>query len=325
MRLSNYIQELGRTPVIPLMGYPGAQITRTSIKLNEFNWGVHAWSLQTLYRRFRPDGIFTLMDLAIEASGMGLQVRFPLDESPSVEIHPVSTEADLDQFKAVDVLKDGRAYAFIQTLTQLESILPSGVLRGGYVSGPFTLAGLLCGANDISLNVLLDPELVFRTLELATSVVTRYALALESAGAQMIMILDPTASVLGPKHYQEFAGRFASIIISALQEAAPIYHVCGDTTHLLEHFGRLGAALSLDSPVDLAKAAQQLPPDVVVMGNIHPVQTLLKKSPEEVRQAVLRLRESMAPYPNFILSSGCDIPADVPPENLEAFVAAGRE
>ncbi len=325
-RLLDYVKALGRTPVMPLVGYPAAALTGTSIKLNEFNWGVHAWSLQTLHRRLRPDAVFLLMDLAVEASGMGLQVRFPLHESPSVEIHPVHTIADLDQFKAVDVLKDARAAAFIQTMRELRSLLAEDVLRCGYVTGPFTLAGLLCGANDIAMNVLLEPKLVYRTLELATSVVTRYALALERAGAQAVVILDPTATILGPKQYPEFAGRFASIVASTLREAMPVYHACGDTKHLLGELAELAVdGLSLGSPVDLPAAAERLPGEMVLIGNVSPVNVLLKLEPAGVREHVLRLRERMAGRPNFVLSTGCDVPADVPMANLEAFMAAGRE
>jgi len=324
-RLLDYIESLGRTPVIPLMGYPATRLTRSSIKLNEFNWGLHAWTLQAMYERFRPDGVFLLMDLAVEASGMGLQVRFPLFESPSVEIHPVETGLDLDQFKAVDVLTDGRVYAFIETIRQLQKLLPDDILRGAYVTGPFTLAGLLCGANDIAMNVILDPELVLRVLELATHVVTRYALALEAAGAQMIMILDPTAMMVGPHHFDEFVAPFVSRLIAALKSAMPVYHVCGKTTHLIERFAALGVdGLSLDSMVDIVDAAKRVPPEVVLIGNVPPVEVMLHKTPDEVRDEVLRLRERMSGYRNFILSTGCDLPREVPFENIEAFMAAGR-
>ena len=325
-RLTEYIAALGRTPVMPLIGYPAAGLTRTSIKLNEFNWGVHAWSLQTLYRKVQPDAVFTLMDLAVEASGIGLQVRFPLHESPSIEIHPVETLPDLDQFKAVDILKDGRADAFVKTVQELGQLLPTDVLRGAYVTGPFTLAALLCGANDIAMNCILEPDLVLRTVELATSVVTRYALALEKAGADLVMILDPTALILGPNRFQEFAGRFVSILAAALQDAAPVYHMCGDTTAFIDEFATLGCAgLSLDSAVDFPEATKRLPDDVVLIGNISPVNVVRNMDAAGVRGEVLKLRESMSAHENFILATGCDVPADVPFENIEAFMAAGRE
>jgi uroporphyrinogen decarboxylase len=325
-RLREYIERMDRTPVMPLIGYPATRLTQTSIKLNEFNWGVHAWSLHTLYRKIRPDAVFTLMDLAVEASGIGLQVRFPLFESPSIEIHPVETEEDLDQFKAVDILKDGRADAFVQTIRELDRLLPPEVLRGAYVTGPFTLAGLLCGARDIAMNVMLKPDLVRRTVRLATSVVTRYALALEEAGADLVMILDPTAVILGPEHFSEFAGGYVSILSAALQQAASVYHVCGDTTHLLDEFAALDCdALSLGSELDLVETTDALPEDLVLMGNINPVEVLLQGDPETVRRRVTRALERMAGRSNFILSTGCDVPAEAPFENIQAFMTAAMD
>jgi len=43
-----------------------------------------------------------------------------------------------------------------------------------------------------------------------------------------------------------------------------------------------------------------------------------------VRREVEALLAQMAPYPNFILGTGCDLPAETPLENIEAFIAAGR-
>lgn len=324
-RLNDYIASRGRTPVVPLMSYPGIHLTRSSIKLNEFNWGVHAWTLDSLVERFAPDGIFLMMDLAVEASGMGLQVRFPLQESPSVEIHPVNIKQDLDQFKAVDILKDGRAYAFVETLRQLGAMLPADTLRGAFVTSPFTLAGLLMGAADVAMKVLLEPGLVQRVLQLATSVATRYALALEDAGAQVIMLLDPSALLLGPKHFDRFAGSYAGIVADSLRDAAPVYHVCGDTTALLDRFADLPVqGLSLDSDIDLSAAATRVPEDMVLMGNIDPVRTMLRGTSDEVRRAVTQLRKTMAGRESFILSSGCDLPADVPFANIEAFIETGK-
>jgi uroporphyrinogen decarboxylase len=32
----------------------------------------------------------------------------------------------------------------------------------------------------------------------------------------------------------------------------------------------------------------------------------------------------MSPYPNFVLSTGCDLPQETPLANIRAFVEAGR-
>jgi hypothetical protein len=36
------------------------------------------------------------------------------------------------------------------------------------------------------------------------------------------------------------------------------------------------------------------------------------------------LLDAMAPYPNFVLSTGCDLPAETPLANIETFMRIGR-
>jgi uroporphyrinogen decarboxylase len=87
------------------------------------------------------------------------------------------------------------------------------------------------------------------------------------------------------------------------------------------------AALSLDSAefgVDLVRVAQMLPDHVAAMGNISPTRVLKDGSPDDVREAVAGLLRKMAPYPNFILSTGCDVPPQTPLENLAAFMRTAR-
>jgi len=63
----------------------------------------------------------------------------------------------------------------------------------------------------------------------------------------------------------------------------------------------------------------QVPEDTLVMGNIDPVGVLKNGTPESVREATLSLLERCAKYPNFVLSSGCDMPPMTPLENIDAF------
>ncbi len=322
--LAEWIDSLGRTPVMPLMGYPGMRLTNTSIKLNEFNWGVQSWSIHELYHRFRPDGVFLLMDLAVEASALGLQVRFPLLDSPSVEIHPVREELDLDQFIVADVLKDGRVMAFVEAARQLTSILPAGVLRCAYVTAPFTLAGLMMGASEMAIKIMLEEKLVRQVLDVATNATIRYARALAEAGVQLIMLLDPSAVMMGPAQYQTFAKPSVRIVDEALEEIPIVYHICGDSRHLIGDICSLGVAgVSLDSSVHLPAVAEQLPDEMILVGNIASVDIMMNATASVVEATVRELRKGMEPYKNFILSTSCDLPLETPPENIDAFMRAG--
>ena len=114
--LIDIVRSYERRLVIPLMGFPGTQLNGSTLKQNTFNWGTQFSTVFALQRRFRPDGIFFFMDLSVEASALGLPVRFPLDESPSVEFHPVKKLDDLERFANSDILTDGRVAVYIETM-----------------------------------------------------------------------------------------------------------------------------------------------------------------------------------------------------------------
>ncbi len=322
MLLRELSTKLGRPLVIPLMGYPGIQLTQSTIKQNEFNWGLHFWSVYELARRFEPDGIFFMMDLAVEANALGLPVRFPLWESPSVEFPMVKQTTDLNQFLSLDPLKDGRVAAFVETMRLMSSQLD--ILKGAYVIGPFTLAGLLIGANDIAMATITDKETVLGVLEFCLGTISRYARALAAAGCDMIAILEPTAVMLSPQSYWQFSGQFVKRLIESMS-VFPILHICGDTRHLLPEMVKTGAkGLSLDSLVDFSAAIKSVPADVYLIGNIDPVRVMLQETPKGVGRAVGDLLQTMAAHENFILSTGCDLPPETPLENIEAFMQAAK-
>ncbi len=312
----------GRGMVVPLMGFPGTQLNGSTLKQNTFNWGTQFSTIFSLQRRFHPDGMFFFMDLSVEASALGLPVRFPLDESPSVEVHPVQRAEDLAKFANSDILSDGRVAVFVETMRLMARYLDG--LKGGYVIGPFSLTALLLGASNAAILTLDNPELVHTVLRFSSGVISRYARALERAGASMIAILEPSASFLSPRQFQEFSGRYVAEILGTLS-TVPILHVCGNTTRLVPSMIETGAqALSLDSMVDFPSLVRTLPEDVLLIGNLDTVEVMLQMTPNQVYRTTRNLVEAMAPFPNFVLSSACDLPLETPLENIHAMMDAGR-
>jgi uroporphyrinogen decarboxylase len=61
------------------------------------------------------------------------------------------------------------------------------------------------------------------------------------------------------------------------------------------------------------------------MGNVDPAGVLRMGTPEKVREETLSVMEKCCEHPNFVISSGCDIPPMTPWENLDAFFAAVKE
>ncbi len=322
MRLIDVVRNSDRRLVVPLAGFPGAQLTRSTLKQNEFNAELQYRSLYKLIERISPDAIFLMMDLSVEAGAIGLPVRFPLLESATVEHHPVHDVSDLEQFKVVDILGDGRVWVFLETMRRLSQKVR--LPKGGYVIGPFTLAGLLMGANQIALDTVDRPDVVRSVVNFAEQLIIDYASALVDAGADMICILEPTACFLSPSAFRQFCSTSIGQIIRHI-DAAAILHICGNTTHLAPEMAATGAqALSLDAVVDLAEVARKVPDDCVLIGNIDPVRVMVNGTPADVARAVRDLHEHMSQVENFIISTGCDLPPETPIENIAAMVQAGK-
>ncbi len=321
----------GRRLVAPLAGFPGCDLTGYSIKIAQQNHGVHYACIRSLVDLLRPDAAFMMMDLSVEANALGLPVRFPLHESSSVEKHPIDDLSELEMLRGISVLQDARIQSYIKTVEMMSVGFGESLLTGAYVIGPFTLAGLLESAERAAMDVVLDPGRLETLCEFATEIIQEYACALINAGADVICILEPTAVILGPEQFRRFSGYYVHHIIESFKysHVETIYHICGNTMHLLKEMEDTGvAALSLDSEdtgVDMVKAAEAVSDETVLIGNISPTRVLKDGSAKDVTAATRGLLEQMRPYPNFILSTGCDLPPGIPVENLNAFMQAGRE
>jgi uroporphyrinogen decarboxylase len=322
LRLREALQRRVAPLVSPLVGYPGARLTGTTVRENVFDAAIHTNTIRQLWEEYQYDIVFPMMDLAVEAGALGLRVRYPENESPTVEEHPVAMEADLERFRDVDVLSDARLQSFLETIRRLKSTVDA--VHGAYVVGPFTLAGLMMGASEIARATIRCPEQVRRLVDFTTNVVRTYAEACQSAGAELIVFLEPTAVMLSPKSFMEFSGD-AIFQLAYGSKVWTVLHICGDTERLIPAMCRTGVdALSLDSAVDLPAIALTVPSEVVLIGNVDPVTVMGSSDPRRVSNAVRELCKGMSRHPRFILSTGCDLPLETPLANVTAFMEEGR-
>ena len=330
IQLFKKAQAENRRLVIPLIGFPGLNITGSTIKLAQQNYGEHFKVLKAITETFKPDGIFPLMDLSVEANALGRYTIFPEQESATV-IRDVFDIEDLNSAKEINIAFDTRLLGYVETLKLMRFGLPSNILRGAYVTGPYTLSALLMGADDAAMATVMNIDKLHTICQFMTEKILEYIRLLIASGAQMICVLEPSAVMLGPKQFELFSGRYVHQIVEGCKYTgvSTIYHVCGNTMHLIKKMAESGVdAISLDSPeigIDLPAVAKQVSQDIAIIGNISPIGSLLNGKPGDVKKDVLQLLESMNPYPNFVLSTGCDLPQEVPMENIHSFMETGRD
>lgn len=318
-----------RRLVAPLLGFPGLKLTRSTIKLAQQNYGEHFNVIKAIADTFKPDAVFPLMDLSVEANALGRYTIFPKEESSTV-IKDEFTSEDLEGIRRVNISFDTRLQGYIETIKLIRTNLPQNVLCGAYVTGPYTLTALLMGAEEAALSTIVNPEYLHDVCKITTQKIIDYVDLLINAGAEIICFLEPTSVMLGPNQFAEFSGRYVASICSKYQrtEISFVYHICGNTLHLIERMAQSGVnALSLDSPnagINLLEAIEKVPPEIIIIGNISPVGNLLHGTPLDVENEVGNLLKELNEFPNFILSTGCDLPQETPIENIHAFMETGK-
>lgn len=315
----------GRRIGAPIFGAYQASLTGTTVKQNMTDARIMFRTIEKFVTAYRPDlAMCVLADLAAEAEACGCKISLPDDALPSVIEHlPLETVADIEKLRVPDPERDGRLPVFLEA-TRLFSrrfALP----QMGIATGPFTLAAELMGVDVIARKILKEPPLVHALMEYALKVTQRYSLALVEAGVDSFGLGEPTASLLSAKAFRGFILPYLQRYVQAVPVPIVI-HVCGKANHLVELLCETGAAgMSLDAPTDITLLKERVPPEVMIFGNLSPVEAIMMNNPEEVRNATHRLMQAMEDFPNFGVMSGCDLPLDTPLANVAAMIRAIKE
>ncbi|NWG03479.1 MAG: uroporphyrinogen decarboxylase family protein [Syntrophaceae bacterium] len=292
----------------------------------------YAHSQYLCVQEFDYDMVRDLGGIHCESEAMGSKLKFPEDAFPSViEFAIKDYKKDLPKLKIPDPYKDGRMPIVLEGIYLLKGKVGKEIPVLGYLQAPFRHASMLRSPDKILTDVYKSPQSVKDLLELCVSTQIVWGTALLHAGADVLFISDPMSSgdVISSKIWMTFAQPYTTKVVSALKKlgAKIIMHICGDTTDRLETMMGTGVdCLSLDSKVNMDEARKILGEDIGLMGNLDPTDVLVFGNPEKVEKESLRLMISVAGTKgNYILSSGCTVPVNAPPENIRAMVSAGKK
>jgi uroporphyrinogen decarboxylase len=323
MNLLDRVMSQGGRMAAPLAGYPGVRLIGRSVREALHDPGVQLAALGALEKRLQPDIVFTLLDLTVEAESMGLGVDFFERMPPSLAEQRLPRLERFYELGLPDPENAARMPVFLEVAEGLSA--SEGRMCGAYVTGPFTLLAQLLGTEELLEQVKLGDTLT-EPLGFTTSVVGEYAAAL-AARVDIIVVVDPTAEALKAEEYGSLCRPYTSGLVGIIRSSGAIclLHICGDVTHLLGELSLTGAeGICLDSKVDLPREIDNIPSNIVVMGNIDPKRVIQRGTAEDVRWEVRRLLRHMSKARNFVLSTGCDVPVEAPVRNLEAMMEEAR-
>ena len=313
---------------MPILSFPSVSLLGVTVKEMISNSDLQARGMQAVAENTPALASVSFMDLSVEAECFGCVVTATDDEVPTIE-EPIITDEDEAEALTVPEVGSGRTQIYLDAIKKAKELITDRPVLAGMI-GPYSLAARLFDVSEIMMNCYDDPDMVHTVLEKCTQFLISYAKAYREVGADGIVMAEPVAGLLSPALEEEFSAPYVKQIVDAVQNDnfVVIYHNCGDNVpKMLDSILSTGAAAyHFGNAVDLEKdILAKVPANVVVMGNIDPVGVLRMGTPESVRKATTELLQKCTPHPNFVLSSGCDMPPKTPWENINAFFAAAED
>lgn len=268
-----------------------------------------------LDEEFPGDFVFPLSDGNIISETLGVKLLKPAYDFPSPLEHKVLTIDDVRALKVPDPKVDGR----MPTNLKSQRLIAEGIDKPLYVSifGPFTLAVQLAGATHLLRELIKNKAFVLELLDFTTKCVTTYAQAVVEAGVKYMSIAEPASVTLSPENFEDLVVPRLKHVYQSV-DCWKQLHICGDTRKFLPMMIEAGPdAISLDQIMDLSWAGKIMPEDMVIVGNIDPIDIIGRGKVKDVEAATYKLLEDMKAYPNYMVAFGCNAPNDSPDENIK--------
>ena len=283
--------------------------------------------------KYGYDGCVIDFDDATIAEAVGAKVIFREDEPATVdEERPVLKDLhDVYDMPLPDPMTSGRMNEWLEATSRLKEAIGDHVfIMGRADQGPFSIACLLRGTTQFMMDLMTEDEkLINDVLDYCRRISTIFAKAQKDAGAHATSIGDAFAgpNLISPDMYRRFALEPEKILTQEVQEYGIPFsiHICGNTNGIIQDMGTTGAKiLEVDWMLDMKEARRIVPKEITLMGNIDPSFPLVLGNTTQVDEAVRNLIEATKGR-RHIISSGCAMGRNTPPENFKAFISAARK
>ena len=317
-----------RVPLFPLLMFLAADRAGITYRQYATNGQALAGAQLLVQERFDLDAVTVCSDAFRVTADLGADMVFPEDKPPYARHPVINSGTDLQALPRPDPT-DARTRMGDRVLgvAELARAVSGQVAVLGWIDMPFAEACSVCGITEFMLLMKDRPERAHAILSILTEIVSNFSVAQVQTGADMIGAGDAATSLMSPQMYQEFALPYERQVCQATHDAGALVklHVCGDTTHLLDLMTTCGADLfNVDHMVPLEKARDAYSAHgKCYKGNLDPVAHILQATPEQCRERAHKCI-SLAQGTRYMLSAGCEIPAETPDKVFQAFCDAPK-
>ncbi len=272
-----------------------------------------------LAEKFPLDVVSCCSDAWREAADLGTELEFPDHQPPHGRRPLLETPKDLVRLRLPDPSSGGRMTDRIDAVRNFKEQVKDEIPILGWIEGPLAEAVDLYGMDNLMIATMDEEDFVLDLMDFIVEMERRFALAQIEAGATMIGIGDAAASLVSPGFYEEHVAPREKALVDSIHEAGARVrlHICGNVKGKFQAMASTGAdMIDIDYPQALSDVREAVGPDIVLSGNVHPVEGVYKGTPDSVREAFAKCHEEAGE--RYILAAGCEIPPGTPEENVRA-------
>ncbi len=306
---------------MPLLSYPAVQQLFITVDKLVNSSSEMALGVRLIADRYNMPFATTYMDLSVEAEAFGAKCTYHTDDIPTITGQLISSQEEADALQ-IPELGAGRTGKVLRALGKTLTLVNDRPVFAN-CTGPFSMAGRLMDVNEILLMTYEEPEIVHTVLEKCTQFLRKYIKAMKLMGANGVIMAEPLAGLMsvGPMH--EFSTKYVRQLVDELQDRDFVfcYHNCSNAIEKkVDAVMATGAKMfHFGDKADMWTLLNALPRDVIVMGNISPSAVFMCDSTDKMAVDTQALLRQCMVFENFMISSGCDIPAATPLENIDKF------
>jgi uroporphyrinogen decarboxylase len=197
----------------------------------------------------------------------------------------------------------------------------------GLICGPLTLASHMRGV-ELFTDMIYHPDSVRSLIDYCSKTAKRVAGFYIDAGMDIIALVDPIISQISRRHFSQFLAAPYQDIFTALRQVNVYssFFVCGDATKNIEVMCQTGPdSIAVDENLNMVTTKEITDRyNITLAGNIPLTTHMLLGSQQDNMKFAVNLLDQMGTK-NYILAPGCDMPYEIPIENVVGIVQAVRD
>ncbi len=267
-------------------------------------------------------GSWIELGMTAEPSGWGVPIQWSDHQPPGVNHYP----GDLGTLAAAPVPNpetDGLMPVILRQYERMKAPLADlGIApRMAACRGPLAVASHLVGVTEILMATQLEADHCHQLFDKTTDLCIRWLQAqLDRMDNPVgILVLDDLVGMMGPDDAETFGLPRLKRVFDEFEGLIRFFHNDTPNEKVFPGLATIGMdVFNFSHETDLAQARELLGPDIVLMGNLPPLDLLVRGTSDQAREATVQQLDQLADVGPMLISPGGGVSPGTPIENLQA-------